>query len=375
MKIFPVNKPLLEKEEIAAAVQALELGWLGMGSYVGEFEKAVNNFLGGNGRYVAAVSSGTAALHLGLLAAGVGNGDEVILPSFNFVGVAQTVMATGAKPVFCDIHEDSLCINLEEARKLISSKTKAILAVDYSCHLCDYDGLAELAKERSLRVIHDAAHSFGSKYKGKRIGSFSDICAFSFDPIKTVTCIDGGIVVVRSEEELKMIQEMRVVGMMQSANTAYQNQRPSMADVQRVGYRYHMPNLHAAIGLAQLKKIERISDNRRWACKYYSKKLSMLSNISLPKSNFIDITPFIYYIRVSKDVREDFRNYLKARGVSTGCHWIPIHAYTLFKQCKKGNLSVSQKVGSEIVTLPLYSDMIGEDIDEITGHISSFFNN
>ena len=375
MKVFPVNKPLLEKEEIAAAVQALELGWLGMGSYVGEFEKAVNNFLGGNGRYVAAVSSGTAALHLGLLAAGVGNGDEVILPSFNFVGAAQAVMATGAKPVFCDVYEDSLCINLEEVQKLISSKTKAILAVDYSCHLCDHDGLAELANERGLRIIHDAAHSFGSEHKGKRIGSFSDICAFSFDPIKTVTCIDGGIVVVRSEEELKMVQEMRVVGMMQSANTAYQNQRPAMVDVQRVGYRYHMPNLHAAIGLAQLKKIESISENRRRACKYYSEKLSLVSNISIPKSDFIDVTPFIYYIRVPSDSRNDFRDYLKEKGVGSGCHWIPIHEYTLFKQCKKGSLPVSEKVGREIVTLPLYSDMLCEDIDEITGHISSFFKN
>jgi len=373
MQTIPVFKPLLEQEEINAATGALELGWLGMGSYVGRFEEAVKKYIGADDRYVAAVSTGHAALHLGLLVCGIGPGDEVITPSFNNIADFQAILATGAEPVFCDIDNNTLCIDLDKVEELIGPKTKAIIVMDYDCVLCDHNRVEELAQKYNIRILHDAAHAFGSKYEGKMIGSFSDICMFSFDPVKTITCIDGGILIVKTEEELKMIHEMRLIGMGQPTSTMYQNQRAWTYDVQRLGFRYHMANLHAAIGLAQLSKMEKISETRRSACQYYNEHLSQIPEIVVPKTNFVDITPFLYYIRVPETQRDALRTYLKEHGIDTGIHWQPGHWFTLLKNCRKGDLSVTDQVGKEILSLPLHSCMSIENLDRAINAICHFF--
>lgn len=370
---IPVFKPLIEDEEYEASRKALELGWLGMGSYVGNFEERIKQYLGADDRYVAAVSTGHAAIHLGLLAMGVGPGDEVITPSFNNAADFQAILATGAEPVFCDIDEDSLCIDLEKAEELISPRTKAIIVMDYDCVLCDHDQVAELAQARKLRVLHDASHSFGSKSRGRMIGSFSDVTTFSFDPVKTITCIDGGAVVLGSEEELARVHEMRLIGMGQPATVMYTNARAWTYDMRTIGFRYHMANLHAAIGLAQLAKIETISESRNSACRYYNKRLSDVPEVIVPKTDFHDITPFLYYIRVPGDKREMLRAYLAERGIDTGIHWQPGHWFTLLKDCHRGDLSVTDRVGHEVVSLPLHSMMQTETLDRVIDAIVQFF--
>lgn len=373
MENVPVFKPLIEQEEIAASTGALELGWLGMGSYVGEFEEGIKNFLGASDRYVAAVSTGHAALHLSLLVAGVGPGDEVITPSFNNAADFQAILATGAQPVFCDISPDSLCIDLDKAELLVTPKTKLIIVMDYDCVLCDHELVAEFARKHNVRVLHDAAHAFGSKYKGKMVGSFSDICMFSFDPVKTITCIDGGAVVVRTEEELKRLHEMRLIGMTQPSTVMYQNQRAWTYDMKGIGFRYHMANLHAAVGLAQLAKMEKISESRRSACRYYNENLSGIAEVTVPKTDFVDITPFLYYIRAPEEKRDALRAYLKEQGVDTGIHWQPGHWFTLLKDCRRGDLSVTDRVGKEVLSLPLHSLMKTETLDRVIGGIRDFF--
>lgn len=369
---IPVFKPLIEQEEIDASRQSLELGWLGMGSYVGEFEESVKSFLGASDRYVAAVSTGHAALHLGLLTIGVGPGDEVITPSFNNAADFQAILATGAQPVFCDIDDDSLCIDLDKAEELVSPRTKAIIAMDYDCVLCDHDRVADFARRHDLRVLHDAAHAFGSKYKGKMVGSFSDVTMFSFDPVKTITCIDGGVLVVRTEEELKRIHEMRLIGMSQPATVMYTNARAWTYDMTMIGFRYHMANMHAAIGLAQLAKMEKISESRRAACRYYNENLSGIPEVTVPKTNFVDITPFLYYIRVPGEKRDALRAYLTEQGIDTGIHWQPGHWFTLLKDCRRGDLSVTERVGHEVLSLPLHSLMPIETLDRVIQAIASF---
>ncbi len=371
--MIPVFKPLIDGGELAASREALELGWLGMGSYVKEFEEAVKTFIQATDRYVAAVSTGHAALHLGLLVAGAGSGHEVITPAFNNVTDFQAILATGASPVFCDIDNDTLCIDLDKAEELVSSRTRAIIVMDYDCILCDHARVADFASRHNLRVIHDAAHSFGSKYQGKMVGSFSDICMFSFDPVKTITCIDGGALVVRTPEEIKLVHEMRLVGMTQPATVMYQNQRAWTYDVRRVGFRYHMANLHAAIGLAQLRKMEKISESRRAAAKYYNAELSQLPGVIPPKTDFNNVTPFLYYIRVPENKRDALRAYLKDRGVDTGIHWQPGHWFTLLKDCRRGDLSVTDRVGVEILSLPFHSMMGRETQDRVIEAIRSFF--
>lgn len=373
MEQIPVFKPLIETDEIEASVKALELGWLGMGSFVGAFENNIKAFIEASDRFVAAVSTGHAALHLGLLTAQVGPGDEVIVPSFNNVSDFQAILATGAEPVFCDIDKNTLCIDLEKAEALITPKTKALIVMDYDCVLCDHAGVAALAHKYNLRVLHDAAHSFGSRYQSKMIGSFSDICMFSFDPVKTITCIDGGLLVVRTEEELTMLHEMRLIGMGQPATVMYENRRAWTYDVKRLGFRYHLANLHAAIGLAQLAKMESISQSRRSVCRYYNENLSQVPEITVPKTDFHDITPFLYYIRVPQDQRDALRAYLSERGIDTGIHWQPGHWFTLFKNCRRGDLSVTDQVGHEILSLPLHSHMRQELVDRVVSTITEFF--
>ncbi len=370
---IPVFKPLVEQEEISAACAALELGWLGMGSYVGEFESKLQDFLGVPDRFVSAVSTGHAALHLALLLVGVGPGDEVLTPAFNNAADFQAIIATGAEPVFCDIEEESLCIDIEKAEALVSPKTKAMIVMDYDCILCDHDRIAEFSGRHGIRVIHDAAHSLGSKYKGKKVGSFSDITMFSFDPVKTVTCIDGGALIVQSENEHRRIQEMRLIGMTQPPALMYQNQRAWTYDICNLGFRYHMSNLHAAIGLSQLDKFASISLERQSACKYYNDKLSSLKEVRVPKTNFVDVTPFLYYIMVPSSKREQLRSFLLNRGIDTGIHWQPGHWFSLFKSCRKGDLSVTETIANEILSLPLHSNMSTATLDRIISAIQEFF--
>lgn len=370
---IPVFRPLLGEREKAAAQEALDMGWLGMGSYVGEFENAIHEFIDAGSRKVVALSTGHAALHLGLIIAGVGEGDEVITPSFNNIADFQAIKAVGAEPVFCDINDSSLCIDLVKAEELVSSRTKAIIVMDYDLVLCDHDAVRDFADRHNLRVIHDAAHSFGSQYKGRPIGSFSDITMFSFDPVKTITCIDGGALVVQTEEEEHRLREMRLVGMGQPSKVMYQNKRAWTYDVTELGFRYHMANLHAAIGLAQISQIDEITSSRRSAAMAYSDAFAKVGQVRTPETDFDGISPFLYYIRVPSEHRDRLREHLASQHVDNGIHWQPGHVFSLFSDCRCGDLSVTEQVASEIISLPLHSMMNGEDQQRVIDAVKGFY--
>lgn len=372
-KSIPVFRPLLEQEESAAAQEALSLGWLGMGKYVGDFEEAVLDLTEARGRHAVAVSTGHAALHLALLLMGVGPGDEVITPAFNNVADFQAILATGASPVFCDILDSTLCIDLADAERLVGPRTKVIIGMDYDCCLCDHDGLAALAAKHGLRVLHDAAHAIGSRYKGRRIGSFSDVTMFSFDPVKTITSIDGGLLIVRTPEEKERLQRMRLIGMGQPASVMYQNRRAWTYDVKELGFRYHMANLHAAIGLAQLGKFSRIETSRRAACRRYNEAFRGVGRIRIPMTDFEDVTPFLYYIRVAEADRQPLRDHLAGLGIDTGIHWQPGHWFELFRGCRRSDLAVTERVGHEVLSLPLHSCMAVEDQERVIAGVLGYF--
>lgn len=245
--------------------------------------------------------------------------------------------------------------------------------MDYDCITCDHDRVNELAGKYNLRVIHDAAHSLGSKYKDRPIGSFSDICMFSFDPVKTLTCIDGGALVVNTEQEKQVLHEMRLIGMNQPASVMYQNKRAWTYGVSRLGFRYHMANLHAAIGIQQLAKLDGIRRTRMNTCMFYNKLLSQIDGVTTPKSDFKDICPFLYYIRVSPESRDDLRAHLLKDGIDTGIHWQPGHLFELFKNCRSGSLQVTEKVGKEILSLPLHSYMSEQTSERVVSSVKEFF--
>jgi len=372
--MIPVFKPMIGIEEINASRESLELGWLGMGSYVSAFENKVKEIIKAPDRHVAAVSTATAGLHVGLLVAGVGPGDEVIVSAFNCSADYQAISWVGADIVFCDCDDVTLELDLDKAEKLVTPKTKAIIVMDYDCIISDHEKIQKFAERHKLRVIHDAAHSFGSSYKGKMVGSFSDICVFSHDPVKTVTCLDGGTIVVRTEEELKLVHELRLLGMQQPASVMYQNKRAWTFDVERVGFRYHMINMHAAIGLAQLAKLDTIKNSRQAASRRYNEKLAGLSKVRTPQTDFAEVNPFLYYIRVPASDRDPLRDFLRENGVDTGIHWQPGHWFSLWKDCKAGDLSMTNAVGHEILSLPLHSGMSLETVDTVAEQVRKYFS-
>jgi len=369
---IPMYNPLIEAEEIAGAVEALEMKWLGMGAYVERFENEIQNYLNTD-RHVVAVSTGHAALHLALRLAGVGEGDEVITPAFNNVADFQAILAVGARPVFCDIDDRTLCIDVDRAAEMVSDRTKAIIPMDYGVWTCDYAAVERLAERHGLRVIHDAAHSFGSVDSSRRVGSFSDICMFSFDPVKNLTCIDGGALVVRTRDEVERLHRMRLIGMGQPAEVMYRNERAWTYDVSELGFRYHMPNLHAAIGLAQLAKMEAIIDSRRQTCRTYNSRFGDIPGLGIPQTDFADVCPFLYYLRVPTGTRDAFRASLRDRGVDTGIHWRPGHRYSLFQDARRGPLPVTEQIEQQIVSLPLHSQMPLADVEQVADAVVSFF--
>jgi len=370
----PVFRPFIDGSEIAAVQRSLEVGWLGMGAAVGEFEQALHRVLElSPEHHVVAVNTGHSALHLALLVAGVGAGDEVVTPSFNNIADFQAILACGAEPVFCDIDPVTLCIDPRSAEEACSARTKAIIAMDYACSIADHGAIGAIAQRRGARVIHDAAHSFGSRCDGRMIGSQSDVAIFSFDPVKNITTIDGGAIVVSDRREASALREMRLIGMGQPTDVMYRNQRAWTYDVQRPGWRYHMANLHAAIGLVQLGKLDEITRTRRAACLEYSEALRGVTELSLPPGAFTDVTPFIYFVRVQADRRDAFREHLHAGGIDTGIHWQPGHWFSLFRSARRVDLSVTERVGREIVTLPLHSGMSRETIERIVQRVRGFF--
>ena len=375
LKDIPVFKPLICKDDINAAVESLELGWLGMGSYVKQFEDEVANVCQlqpDDNRYVVAVSTGHAAMHLAFLAMGIDKGDEVITPSFNNVADFQAIKACGADPVFVDIDDKTLCIDVNKVKDLITPKTKCIIGMDYDIFTCDHDALKEISYKTNIPILHDAAHSFGSYYKGTPIGKQHQFTMFSFDPVKTITCIDGGAIIVNDEKLLKKMHAKRLIGMTQPAAQMYKNERAWSYDVEELGFRYHMSNLHGAIGVSQIKKIDKIRESRQSVCKKYYEKLSKIEWLNAPKGDFDNVNPFLYYIRVLNGKRDDLRVHMKKKGVDTGIHWQAGHTFSFLKNCHKGNLEITNKVVEQIISIPLHSQMNNNDVERVLESIISF---
>ncbi|MEW5802911.1 MAG: DegT/DnrJ/EryC1/StrS family aminotransferase [bacterium] len=375
-KMIPLFKPYIGSDTMKAAVDALELGWLGMGSYVNQFEEELSRFLEiGGSRKLVAVNTCTSALHLALLIAGVKDGDEVITPALNNIGDFQAIGMCGARPVFCDISEEDLGIDPHKIDLVIGPKTKAIIVLHYSGIPCRIGDVLDLARKRGLRVIEDAAHAIGTQINGKRVGSYGDLVCYSFDAIKTLTCIDGGAVVVNDEEEADSLYPARLLGMTQSNNQLYSNSRAYKYDVYKQGFRYHLANLHASIGLSQLQKLPEFIINRQRYCLLYNRLLSECPGIVTPRTSYKDVSPFNYVIRVLDGKREKLMAYLKEQGIETGIHWMTGNRFTWLKDCRGADsIPITDRIGCEIMTLPLWSYMETDTIERIADSIYRFFS-
>jgi dTDP-4-amino-4,6-dideoxygalactose transaminase len=373
MDNVPVFVPHIHVDTLKHLTDALDVGWLGMGALTKEFEERIAGYLGLTDRHVVATNTGTSALHIALLAAGVGPGDEVITPSFNYVADHQAIRMTGAEVVMCDIREDNLGIDCDKAEALITAKTQAIIPLHFAGIPCDQAGVYRLAGKHGLRVIEDGCHAFGTSIDGRKIGSYGDITCFSFDPVKIITSIDGGCVVVNSKEELQRLHHLRLLGVDKDTTLRYQNKRAWDYDVVSEGFRYHLTNILASVGISQIKRVDEFIQSRRKVCQAYNAAFSRIEGLKPPRTDFANVSPFIYSLQVLDGRREALIDHLRARKVDVGIHFVPVHRHTFFLNARHGDMSVTERVVGEVLTLPLHSHMKPEFVQRVIEGVSSFF--
>lgn len=368
--MLPVSRPSIGIEELEEIKKVFDTGWLGLGSTVFEFENAIKEYL--NAKNVIAVNTGTTALHIALDAFGINEGDEVIVPSLTYCACIQVITALKAHPVFCEINPNTLNLDVEDVKRRITPKTKAIMPVHYCGNACNMDTLLNIGKEHNVLIIEDAAHAFGSSYKGRKLGSFGDVTCFSFDPIKNITCGEGGAVVLADNTIAEEIRRKRILGIDKDTWHRYKNGRSWFYEVTTQGYRYHMSNINAAIGLVQLKKLNMFIEKKKNIVNRYNDSFKDLDGIKLLKWNLDETAPFTYIFRVLNGKRDEMIDFLKGKGVGTGIHYIANHIQPYFLKYAKP-LPVTERIWNEILTLPLYYDMSESDVDSVIKSVTAFF--
>ena len=369
----PVFVPYVGVDTLKHLTDALDVGWLGMGATTKEFEERIAAYLGLRDRYVVCTNTGTSAMHIALLAAGVGPGDEVITPSFNYVADHQAIHATGAEVVMCDVREDDLGIDLASAESVIGPRTRAIVPLHFSGVPCRIGEVHALARKHGLRVVEDACHAFGSSVDGAKIGSGGDVQFFSFDPVKVITSIDGGCVVTPNRDEADRLQRLRLLGVDKDTTLRYQNKRSWDYDVVSEGFRYHLTNIMASVGVSQIKRVDEFIASRRAVCERYSAAFDGLPGVRVLRRSYDDVSPFIYSLRVPAQSREALIEHLSALGIDVGIHFVPVHRHTYFAGARRSPMPVTERVVDEVVTLPLHSLMAERSIERVVDGIRSFF--
>lgn len=359
------------EEELQQIKEAFDYGYFGLAYKTNEFEQEIGRYLHTQ-RSVIATNTGTTALHLALDTIGVSECDEVILPSFTFAATAQAVKMCGAKPVFCEVYPDTFLMDTEDVKKKISDKTKAVIPVHYAGRPCDMDALMEIRDQTGIRIVEDAAHAFGSEYKGQKIGSFGDITCFSFDSIKVITSGDGGAIVTDDQAFDDLSRKKRLLGIDRKTMVAKDwKMRSWVYDVTTAGYRYHLGNINAAIGLAQIKKTDRFIQRRREICHLYDRELNQVKGIERMADDYDTITPFMYVIRVKEGRRNQLKDYLMEHDIETGVSYIPCHTFHIFRE--EGTvLPVTDEIFREILCLPLHPELADADVKEVCGRIKEF---
>jgi dTDP-4-amino-4,6-dideoxygalactose transaminase len=371
---LPMWVPYLGPEVHEATTRALEAGYLGLGSLSRQFEEALASYLELDGdRLLATVNSCTAALNCACLLAGAGPGGEVIAPSFTYVAAHQAITATGAEVVFCDVEEPTLTLDPDKLEELIGERTRAIMVCHFAGLVGRLDEVYRIAAEHGLRVIEDAAHAIGTRHRGRMVGATGDLVCFSFGPVKTITTLEGGALITSRPEELRGLWELRMLGVDRETEFRYRNQRAWQYDVVRQGFRYHLGAIPSAIGLAQLSLIGEFAANRQDYCRGYNRRLAGIPEVTLPPSDYQDVVPFIYFIRVPADARSALIDFLKQRGIPTGIHFQGAHDFTFYRDCRRGDLSVTDRVSREELTLPLWSYMDESVLDRVAEGVAAFF--
>jgi perosamine synthetase len=366
--MIPIAKPFLTKKEAKAAYDTILTGWITQGPRVAEFEQKFADYTGAP--YAVALSNCTNALHLALIVAGVGPGDEVICPSMSYIATANAIKYTGAKPVFAEINLLNYNLDINDVEKKINAHTKAILLVHQIGMPADIDSFKELAVKNNIKLIEDAACAAGSSYKGLKIGRHSELVCFSFHPRKVISTGDGGMITTNNEAYYNRLKLLRQHGMSVNDRTRHESSKIIFEDHLEVGYNYRMTDIQASVGIQQLAIIDWLVTKRRKIASKYHKAFKQINCIQLPlekKGYFSNYQSYSIYLKDDCPIsRNDLMQKMLDAGISTRRGIMTTHRETAYKEeCAGLSLPVSEKACDRSIILPLYVPMKDEDIDKV----------
>lgn len=361
-KMIPYGRQTIEEDDVQAVVDVLRSDYLTTGPKIAEFEKMVADYVGA--KYAVAISNGTSALHAACFAAGIQAGDEVITTPLTFAASSNCVLYCGGTPVFADVDPKTYNIDPEDIRRKITDKTKAIIAVHLAGQPCDMDEIHKIAKEHDLLVIEDGAHALGSVYKGKKVGTLSDMTTFSFHPVKPITTGEGGMIVTDNEEFYQKMMLFRSHGITREENLMTRNDGPWFYQQLDLGYNYRITDIQCALGCSQMKKLDRFLARRKEIVARYNEAFADCENI---------ITPYqlpetesgwhLYIVQVKNCDRRKVFEALREQGIAVNVHYIPVYMHPYYQEhgYKDVHCKNAEEIYSHIISLPLYPTLTEEE--------------
>jgi len=374
-KNLPYGHQWIDESDIKAMLVALRSDWITQGPRVEKFEKAIAEYC--NAKYVVVVSSGTAALHLAYLVADVNPEDEVITSPLTFAATATAVVYCKAKPVFVDIQEDTLNIDPREIEKKVTKKTKVIAPVDFAGQPCDYDEISKIAKKHKLLIIEDASHSLGSLYKNKKVGSLADMTILSFHPVKTITTGEGGAILTNNKDFYEKLKTLRHHGIVKNPKKG-----KWYYEIEKLGYNYRLTDFQCALGINQLKKLDKFIKRRREIVEIYNKAFKDIKEIKLlVEKKYVKSAWHIYPIQLNlkklKSDRKRIFEELQKQGIGVQVHYLPLNLHSFYKKefgYKKGDFPKAENYYKRAITLPLFPKMTNKDVERVIKIIKEVIN-
>jgi dTDP-4-amino-4,6-dideoxygalactose transaminase len=377
---IPFFRPSIDEVDVAAVAETLRSGWLTSGPNVRELEAELAAYCGA--QYVNAVNSCTAAMHLCLAAWGIGPGDEVITTVYTFSATATVIIHCGATPVLVDIREKDFNIDPESIERAITPRTKAIIPVHFGGEPCAMDEIMEIARRHGLKVMEDAAHSIGTLYRGRHVGSISDAAAFSFYANKNITTGEGGALATNDETLSERVRILTLHGMTKDAWNRFDAGGSWRYDIKEFGFKDNLTDLAAALGRTQLTKIERLLDGRARVAARYFENLRDEEHLILPGFDEENRHAWhLFVVRVKNEQspvqRDDVIRRLAERGIGTSVHYIPLHYHTAYRglgRWQQGDFPVAERVFDGAISLPIYPDMTNEEVDYVCESLSEILH-
>lgn len=377
LNIIPFHKPFITEEEVEEVVDSIRSGWWTMGPKTKKFENEFGKYIGSKNSVSA--NSWTASAHLALEALGLQEGDEVIVPSITFTATAEVVCYFKAVPKIVEVEERTFNISPNAIEKAITSKTKAIIPVHYGGQPCDMDEISFIAKKHHLKIVEDAAHALPSTYKGRKIGTISDVTCFSFYATKTLATGEGGMICTEDDDIAKRCSIMRLHGMSRDAWNRYTSEGSWYYEVIAPGYKYNMTDIQASLGIAQLKKIEKLYGMRIAIAEKYNEAFSKCEFVSIPflksdRETSWHLYALTLHLDKLKISRSEFINLMKERGIICSVHFIPLYKHPFYRdtfQLNKKDFPISEKMYSGQVSLPIWPGMTEKQIVYVASSVQT----